>query len=268
MRWYYCRERLMRYARLQSVYGIWILLFPACFARALWAEVPSALDADRRIKIIRTLGSEYVALKVPLPINKHGLVVNSKGEFDWKKNEESSIAAGQFIAPGITVQVTNVTFAGNKMMFEVNGGGKKKKKRFLERIQVGGSGRMAPVANPTAQAPPQGSYVSIQFEKQIPNLTPQEVKDILSNVLDFSKKSATKSFIESIPEEFQEAVKNKQAVVGMDKDLVLATLGRPIRRVRERRGEEEVEDWIYGERPHKIIFVAFLQGKVISVKEY
>ncbi len=234
----------------------------------LRADSPSALDGDGRIKIIRTLGSEYVALKVPLPINKDGLTINSKGEFDWKKNEESSISAGQFIAPGITVQVTNVVFSGNKMMFEVNGGGKKKKKRFLERIQIGGGGGMAPVASPTAQAPPQGSYVSIQFEKQIPNLTPADVKEILSNVLDFSKKSATKSFIESIPEEFQEAVKNKQAVVGMDKDLVLATLGRPIRKIRESKGEESTEDWIYGERPHKIVFVTFLHGKVVSVKEY
>ena len=142
----------------------------------LRADSPSALDDDGRIKIIRTLGSEYVALKVPLPINKHGLIINSKGEFDWKKNEESSITAGQFIAPGITVQVTNVVFSGNKMMFEVNGGGKKKKKRFLERIQIGGGGGMTPVASPTAQAPPQGSYVSIQFEKQIPNLTPADVK--------------------------------------------------------------------------------------------
>lgn len=244
------------------------LLCGLCFSRALWADTPSALSADGRIKIIRTLGSEYVALKVPLPINKNGLTINPKGEFDWKKNEESSLTAGQFIAPGITVQVTNVIFDGNKMMFEVNGGGKKKKKRFLERIQIGGGGGMTPVANPTAQAPPQGSYVSIQFEKQIPNLTPEEVKDILANVLDFSKKSATKSFIESIPEEFQDAVKNKQVVVGMDRDLVLATLGRPLRKIRETKGEDLIEDWIYGERPHKVIFVTFLHGKVISVKEY
>lgn len=231
-------------------------------------DAKTALTPDSRIKIIRTLGSEYVALKVPLPINKSGLTIDSKGEFDWKKNEEASLAAGQFIAPGITVQVTNVSFTGNKMVFELNGGGKKKKKRFLERIQIGAGAGTAPLAMPTAQAPPQGSYVSIEFEKTIPEITPEEVKDILSAVLDFSKKSATKSFIEAIPEEFQEAVKNKQAVVGMDRDLVLATLGRPLRKVRERRGEDVLEDWIYGERPHKIIFVTFLKDRVISVKEY
>lgn len=245
-----------------------LISLPFVCALSLRADAKGALTAESRMKIIRTLGSEYVALKVPLPINKSGLTIDSKGEFDWKKNEESSLTAGQFIAPGITVQVTNVTFEGNKMMFEINGGGKKKKKRFLERIQIGTGSGTAPLANPTAQAPPQGSYVSIQFDKGIPDVTPEEVKGILSSVLDFSKKSATKSFIESIPEEFQEAVKNKQAVVGMDKDLVIATLGRPLKRVREQKGEDWLEDWIYGERPHKIIFVTFLKGKVISVKEY
>jgi len=239
-----------------------------CFNLLNNADVSPPLTTDSRTKIIRTLGSEYVALKVPLPINKNGLTIDSKGEFDWKRNEESSLSAGQFIAPGITVQVTNVVFSGNKMMFEINGGGRKKKKRFLERIQVGGGGGTTPLAMPTAQAPPQGSYVSIQFENSIPDLTADQVKQILSSVLDFSKKSAVKSFIESIPEEFQEAVKNKQAAVGMDKDLVLATLGQPLKRVREQKGEDMQEDWIYGERPHKITFVTFLKGKVISVKEY
>jgi hypothetical protein len=102
----------------------------------------------------------------------------------------------------------------------------------------------------------------------VPDVTPDQVKEILSSVLDFSKKSATKTFIESVPDEFKDAVKNKQAAVGMDKDLVLATLGRPLKRVREKKGEVQTEDWIYGEKPQKVTFVTFLNDKVISVKEY
>jgi len=237
-------------------------------ASRLLAGDRGLITSETRANLIRTLGSEFVALKVPLPINKMGLTVNAKGEFDWKRNEEESIRAGQFIAPGITVQVTNITFDDNKMTFEINGGGRKKKKRFLERIQVGAGGGTRPLANPTVQAPPQGSYVSIKFERAIPDLTPDQVKEILLPVLDFSKKSATKTFIETVPEEFKEAVKNKQAAVGMDKELVLATLGRPLKRVREKKGEVETEDWIYGERPHKVTFVTFLKDKVVSVKEY
>jgi hypothetical protein len=232
------------------------------------ADTTGQMTSESRVNIIRSLSSELVALKVPLPISKTGLVINSNGDFDWKKNEEESIRAGQFIAPGITIQVTKVTINDDRIIFELNGGGRKKKKRFLERIQVGASGGTRPLTNPTSQAPPQGSYVTIKFDKVVPELSPDQVKEILSSVLDFSKKSATKAFIDSVPEEFKEAVKNKQAAVGMDKDLVLATLGRPLKRVREKRGDVQTEDWIYGEKPMKVIFVTFLDDKVISVKEY
>jgi hypothetical protein len=241
-----------------------LLLFPV----SLYAESgKSRITPESRAQIIRTLGSEFIALKVPLPINKRGLTINSKGEFDWKKNEEAAMNAGQFIAPGITVQITTLTIADNKIIFEINGGGKKKR-RYLEHIQIGAGGGSRPMAAPTAQAPPKGSYVIIKFDDAVPDLTPDQVREILSPVLDFSRKSATRSFIESVPEEFKEAAKNKQVVVGMDKDLVLAIMGRPLRKVRDKKGEVETEDWIYGERPQKVIFVTFLKGKVVSVKEY
>jgi hypothetical protein len=232
------------------------------------ANTPSKMiTPESRAQIIRTLGSEFIALKVPLPISKNGLTVNSKGEFDWKKNEEESMRAGQFIAPGITVQITTLTITSDKIIFEVNGGGRKKR-HFLEHIQLGAGGGTRPVANPTAQAPPKGSYVTIKFEHGVPDLTPDQVKEILSPVLEFSKKSATKTFVESVPDEFKEAAKNKQVVVGMDKDLVLAIMGRPLRKVRDKKGEVETEDWIYGERPQKVIFVTFMKGRVVGVKEY
>jgi hypothetical protein len=247
-----------------------ILLVGVLLASGPWlvADTKDPITPESRVNLIRTLGSEFVSLKVPLPINKTGLVVNSNGDFDWKKNEDESARAGQFIAPGITVQVTGIAINDDRIVFEVNGGGKKKKKRFLERVQVGAGGGTRPIANPTVQAPPEGSYVTIKFEKVVPNLTPDQVKEILSSVLDFSKKSATKTFIESVPDEFKEAVKSKQAAVGMDKELVLATLGRPLKRIREKKDDVQTEDWIYGERPQKVTFVTFLDGKVISVKEY
>jgi hypothetical protein len=247
-----------------------ILLVGVLLASGPWlvADTKDPITPESRVNLIRTLGSEFVSLKVPLPINKTGLVVNSNGDFDWKKNEDESARAGQFIAPGITVQVTGIAINDDRIVFEVNGGGKKKKKRFLERVQVGAGGGTRPIATPTVQAPPEGSYVTIKFEKVVPNLTPDKVKEILSSVLDFSKKSATKTFIESVPDEFKEAVKSKQAAVGMDKELVLATLGRPLKRIREKKDDVQTEDWIYGERPQKVTFVTFLDGKVISVKEY
>jgi outer membrane protein assembly factor BamE (lipoprotein component of BamABCDE complex) len=86
-------------------------------------------------------------------------------------------------------------------------------------------------------------------------------------VLDFEKRSVTQTFLESLPEPMQAAVKEKRAVEGMDRDTVLMALGRPVRKVRETQDGEEIEDWIYGQPPGKITFVTFQGDKVIRVKE-
>ena len=99
------------------IFLLGILLTPGLPASA---DTKNQITPESRVNIIRALGSEFVALKVPLPISKTGLVVNSNGDFDWKKNEEESIRAGQFIAPGITIQVTSVTINDDRIVFELN----------------------------------------------------------------------------------------------------------------------------------------------------
>ena len=153
------------------------------------------------------------------------------------------------------------------MVLELNGGGKKKK-RILERIYIGTGSSVTPLTKTLDPSNPQGSYLNIKFDKFIPNITPENVKSILSSVLDFSKKSSIKNFIETFPKEFQTAVKNKRAALGMDRDMVLDSMGLPLRRIRESTEKGQVEEWIYGESPRKIIFVKFQEGVVISIKEY
>ena len=50
--------------------------------------------------------------------------------------------------------------------------------------------------------------------------------------------------------------------------MVLDSMGLPLSRIRESTEKGQVEEWIYGERPRKIIFVKFQEGVVISIKEY
>jgi hypothetical protein len=58
-------------------------------------------------------------------------------------------------------------------------------------------------------------------------------------------------------------------VVGMNHDMVLASMGRPDQKVREYDDEgRETEDWIYGHPPEKTVLVTFLGDKVIRVKSY
>ena len=235
-------------------------------------EHNSKLDSPTRQELIRALSSEYVTLKVALPINKKGLTIDESGEFDWKKNEEAVLFSDQFIAAGITIQITKVSFDKNKLIFELNGGGKKKP-RILERIYAGTGIAMTPLAKPSdpwsfRRFNPQGSFLTIKFKKFFPDLTPEEVKTIASSVLDFSRKSLTRPYIKTLSEELKEALKKKRVTLGMDKDMVLASMGQPFRRIRETKVGEMVEEWLYGERPHKVIFVEFRNGIVVSLKEY
>jgi hypothetical protein len=75
--------------------------------------------------------------------------------------------------------------------------------------------------------------------------------------------------VESLPPEIQKAIQDKQPVVGMDHDMVLAAMGRPDRKVREKSSDgNEIEDWIYGTPPAKTIFVSFEGDKVTEVHQY
>jgi len=67
--------------------------------------------------------------------------------------------------------------------------------------------------------------------------------------------------------EIRAAVEEKRAVEGMDKDQVFLALGQPKHKVRETKDGQELEDWVYGTPPGRIIFVTFHDNKVIRVKE-
>jgi ketosteroid isomerase-like protein len=105
------------------------------------------------------------------------------------------------------------------------------------------------------------------FNAPVPALKAEEIKKMLSTVLDFEQRSATQSFFESLPPEMQQAVREKRVIVGMNRDEVLLAVGKPVRKVRDVKDGDETEDWIYGTAPGKITFVTFREGKVIKVRE-
>jgi hypothetical protein len=112
-----------------------------------------------------------------------------------------------------------------------------------------------------------GSWVTLVFPGKIPNLSVDQVKQALGNVLDFSRHSPTILYSPQVPPKFKEAIKNHQVIVGMDRDAVLSSKGSPDRRVREVRDGVEQEDWIYGSPPH-VLFVTFDGDSVVNVQQY
>jgi hypothetical protein len=151
------------------------------------------------------------------------------------------------------------------IVFELNGGGRKHSK-WYEHIEVGMGGPTAPIAQQPA-ALEYGSWVTLVFPGKVPELSVDQVKQALGNVLDFSRHSPTILYSQDVPPKVKEAIKNHQVIVGMDRDAVLSSKGPPDRRVREMREGVEQEDWIYGMPPH-VLFVTFDGDIVTNVHQY
>ena len=112
--------------------------------------------------------------------------------------------------------------------------------------------------------------VVLDYGKPLPDVSPNDIKEELSSLIDFSKShSAAVNWVDTLPPAFQDAVRDHKALPGMDQQTVIAAIGRPDRKVRETNPDGvETEDWIYGNPPAKTLFVTFVGEKVTKVEEF
>jgi len=172
---------------------------------------------------------------------------------------------GPSVKPGDQARISAIDIKGDRIRFEINGGPVKKEK-WYQHIQVGGAGGTAPIAPSDSNANPRGSYVDLVFDHYVPDLNPQQLKQLLHPVFDFDAKSALDAYLEVVPPKARDAIKNHQVLVGMNREMVMFAKGRPPNKVREKDGETEYEDWIYGEPPHDVDFVRFVGDEVVRVE--
>jgi len=173
---------------------------------------------------------------------------------------------GPAVKPGDEARITRVVIKPDRIHFELNGGPIKKQK-WYQRIEIGGDiGATAPIAPSDPNANPRGTYVDLVFDHYVPDLTPQKFKDLLRPVLDFDAKSALEAFLDTVPPKVKEAIQNHQVLVGMNREMVIYAKGRPPKKIREKDGEVEYEDWIYGEPPQDVDFVRMVGDEVVRVE--
>jgi hypothetical protein len=236
---------------------------------SLAVSAHAQLSQETRYAILGSLSAAEGAARIPMPLGKNGVELSASGLINRDKLQKELAENSQAILPGKVVTITNVEFHDKSIEFEIDGGGTKKK-NILSNIQVSvgasSSGTDQKKETPAAK----GSKVTLLFPSKLPKeMTAAEIKDLLNPVLDFSKQSIAKTGIEALPPEFQEAVKAKEARVGMDSNTVLLALGQPNRRNREKNGEGvEQEDWIYNGRGRRTTFVTFEKDVVVKVTEY
>lgn len=224
------------------------------------------LSFDERMEIERGLTAEFATAKVTLPNSKKTLVIHSDGKYDQAVWKDALMEGGPAARLGDQVQITKVTIESNRILLEINGGGKRGG-GWRDRIQVDMNGS-SPVNTQQNTAAPAGARLALVFPGAVPSVKSAELRQMLAPVLDFEKHSASQQYMETLPEPMKKAIKEQHAIVGMDKDQVLLAMGRPHNKSRETNTEgDEVEDWVYGDPPGKMTFVRFNEGKVTEVHD-
>jgi hypothetical protein len=233
---------------------------------------PADLKPQSRLEIIRYVSGEFAKAVKPLPGGKKGLKIPVGKAVNEKELQQALRTGGIAASPGDTVQITALEFRSKEIVIQVNGGGKKHY-HLRDHLQVGTGG--VPVTR-IPQTPDvrsnegNGSTLFLDYGRSIPDMSAEDLMHDLGPFLDFSKEhSAAVNWIDTLPPQFKDAIKDRKAVEGMDHEMVLAALGRPDHKVREHTPEgQQTEDWIYGTPPAKTVFVTFSGDKVIRVKEY
>ena len=205
-----------------------------------------------------------------LPFGADGVELSDSGDINKEKLERDLKKNGQSIEPGKVVTVTNIAFDDDKIDVELDGGGKNKKS-VLDRIQIGmGTGNTTtPLPRDDKTAKAKGSKIILRFAKKVPGaLTPDQLREFLNPLLDFNKHNFMKTGIDALPTEFQEAVKAKEARIGMDRSTVIMALGRPDKKYRETKNGVYNEQWLYYQRGLRALFVTFENDVVVEIKQF
>ena len=239
------------------------------------AKKSDRLQPESRLQLVRYISGEFVKLVKPLPGGKKGFRLQVGQPLNEQVLRQLIANNGAAGSSGDMVQITRIEFKDKEIVLDINGGGKGRTRwRDRIQIQVGGTMPQSTVTDsrnvaPVAQG--QGDTLNLDFGRPLPDLTVAEMKQTLADFLDFSKaRSAAVHWVDTLPPQIQKAIQEQRVEVGMDREMVIAAIGRPERKVREKdpEGGFEIEDWIYGQPPSKTIFVRFAGDKVVSVKQY
>ncbi|MDP9340058.1 MAG: DUF2845 domain-containing protein [Acidobacteriota bacterium] len=234
------------------------------------------LQDSSKLTLIRYVSGEYAKAIKPLPAGKEGFIVHIGQPLDANMLDRQVATHGAAVNTGDHVQITKLEFRDRQIIVDLNGGGRGKK-RLRDRIhlEMGGIPTARTTSTqqdpgPPGMQPGLGSTLYLDFAQALPDLSPEDLKKLLSPFLDFTRqRSASVQWFDTLPVEMKKAIQDRKPVVGMDREEVVAAIGKPEHKVRERDAEgNDIEDWIYGQPPSRTVFVRFTGLRVTSVKQF
>ncbi len=223
------------------------------------------MSRQTRMDLIRAFNAELIYIRTTFPTGNKGLTLKDGKITPSGSDLDKALAIwGPAMKPGEQAMITGIRLKNDRIHFELNGGPIKKKK-WYQHIQVGvGGGTVQAPDDPRANI--HGSSVDLVFDRYIPEMSPQELKAMLRPVFDFDAKSAVEAYLDTVPPKVKEAIEKHDVLVGMNREMVTYSKGRPPRKIREKDGDIDYEEWIYGEPPNDVAFIRLVGDEVVRVE--
>ena len=253
--------------------GVCVCTAPSAFAQASKGSDSTSAEKmtpQTRMLVIKSLQSERVFARILFPQGdkaikiKNGVVSPSDMVIAQQVSEYGAAAK-----PGDRCVITDVQVKEKEIAIDINGGSKKKQK-WYQHIEIGGAGGgTAPLpGGPSPQSlDAHGTTVVLEFDKYVPEMTGEQVRALLSPVLDFKALTQAEAYEKTLPPKVQEAIKDHKILVGMDKEMVMYAKGRPPRKIRDKDEKgQDYEEWIYGNPPEEVDFVRFKGNEVARLE--
>jgi hypothetical protein len=224
------------------------------------------ISRQSRFELIRDFETQLVYARTSFPMGAKGLqlkngVITPNGE----EMRQVLTIWGPAIKPGDPAHISFVQIKNEHIHFEINGGPIHRQK-WYQHIQVAGANGNGIAAPDNPQANPHGSFVDVYFDKHVPEMTAQQLRELLYPVLDFNARNKEQAYLDTVPPKVKEAIQAHHVLVGMNQEMVIHAKGKPPKKVRERDGETEYEEWIYGEPPADVDFVRIIGDEVVRVE--
>ncbi len=225
------------------------------------------MSRQTRLEIIRDFETQLVYSRTAFPMGTKGLMLKDGVTTPGGQELQQALTLwGPAVRPGDPAHISFVQVKDNHIHFDINGGPVRRKK-WYQHIEVSGTGGAPVEMGPNGSAQnPHGTYLDVYFDKYVPEMTAQQLRDLLDPVLDFTSRNKEQAYLETVPPKVKEAIQAHHVLVGMNTEMVLHAKGKPPKKVREKEGGAQYEEWIYGEPPADVDFVRIVGDEVVRVE--
>lgn len=220
-----------------------------------------------RYEIIRDFEMQLVYSRTAFPMGAKGIKLKDGATTPNGQELQQVLAIwGPSIKPGDPAHISYVHIKDDHIHFDLNGGPVHRKK-WYQHIQVAGAnGASVPLSKDEEVQNPHGSFLDVYFDKYVPEMSAAQLRQLLLPVLDFNAKSKEEAYLDTVPPKVKEAIKAHHVLVGMNTEMVLHAVGKAPKKVRERDGDTEYEEWIYGDPPRDVDFVRIIGDEVVRIE--